>query len=120
GDQAAAEHRRSRLRREGQVDASLLRGRRQGEDHPALPRPRAGPPGTGHEAAPEGEGRLRTRRQGGVRAPHGGPPDDHDPGAPLVRPITATLFGTAALVAAVFASSVSAQPALAPNAPYAP
>src|SRR6185436_4214111 len=82
-----------------------------------LPRSRAGPPGTGHEAAPEGEGRLRTRRQGGVRAPHGGPPDDHDPGAPLVRPITATLFGTVALGAAVF---VSAQTPPAPNAPYAP
>ena len=44
-DQDAPQHRRSRLRREDAGHQALLRGRRQGEGDPALPRPRDGPPG---------------------------------------------------------------------------
>ena len=45
------EHRQPRLRGEDARDPPLLRGRRQGEDHHALPRPRDGAPGSRHEGA---------------------------------------------------------------------
>ena len=69
GDQAAADDRRSRLRREDAGDAAVLRGRRQGQDHPALSRPRNGAPGNRHQAARQGEGRRRRRTPRSSRTP---------------------------------------------------
>src|SRR6185369_4420160 len=106
--------------------APLLRGGRQGQGDPALPRPRTGPPGTRHEAPAARPRRLRAGRQVRIRAAHGRPPDDHDPGAPLEgfgmnRPLFGIL-GTVALSAAVFVSaSVHAQPKPeVGNEPFAP
>ncbi len=45
-------------------------------------------PGAGHETADAGQVRLRSGGQGRVRAAHGRPPDDHDPGASLGQTIT--------------------------------
>ena len=61
GDQAPADDRRSRLRREDALDEALLRRRRQGQDHLALPRPRNGAPGARLQAAQPRQGRHRAR-----------------------------------------------------------
>jgi hypothetical protein len=54
-----------------------------------------------------------------VRAPHGGPPDDHDPGAPVTgKPYG--ILGTVAVSAAVFASAAPAQNAATWSKPVAP
>ena len=53
----------------------FIERRRQGEDHPALPRPRAGPWRARHAAAPARPGRRRRDRQGRAASAHGRPPD---------------------------------------------
>src|SRR5205807_2361202 len=91
GDQAAADDRRSRLRREDARDAAVLRGRRQGQDHLALPWPRNGAPGDRHQALGQGEGRRRRVRQGRAGRKVRGTPGRDGAGAAPTDTLTATL-----------------------------
>src|SRR5580698_5519098 len=85
GDQAAADDRSSRLRREDAVDGALLPGRRQGQGDAAVPRPRNGAPGARLQALRPGQGRHRENRQNRAGTALRGPPGGHGAGA-AVRP----------------------------------
>ena len=62
----------------------LLRGRRQGQGHAALPRPRDGAPAElGLRLLERVKAETADHRQGRERAAAGRPPDDHGPGAAL-------------------------------------
>ena len=63
----------------------LLRGRRQGQGHLALPRPRDGAYGARHQAARPGEAGHRDHRQGGIGAPARRPADGDGAGAALAH-----------------------------------
>src|SRR5258706_15385232 len=118
GDQDAAYDRPSRLRREDAVDEAVLRGRRQGQSDPSLPRPRDGAPESRHGALdpdPEGDRRLcQDRAVPKARRP----PDDDGAG-------TAVVYGAAcsrqrASISGSILPPESTSPSVCPRASYAP